>query len=165
MNLQVNDPENPFFTEEIMKTNVFENIEEKGLIHKIILLLNKVPANSSYYFWLASCIESFLRGFYVPHQIFVAHSGLLHKLVKQVVTNEITRSNNVQITYDLLGEIVKFNKHNIIFLENLCEKFEWTNLLANHALQNVVDSNVFFRSVWLSFEKFNFKHNNQQVQY
>jgi len=155
LNLTV-EGQDAFFTPEVMTKNAFENVQEKGLLHKIVLLLGRVHPNSSFSFWLASCIESFLRGFHVPHQIFVAHTGMLHKLVKQIVGNEITRFNNIQISYDLLGEIVKFNKHNIIFLENLCVKYGWVNSLPEHALCNVVDSNVFFRSLWLSFERFDY---------
>ena len=157
LQLNVKEGEEEFFTEEIMTNNAFENVEEKGLLHKIVLLLDKVHPNSNFYFWLASCIESFLRGFHIPHQMFIAHTGLLYKLVKQIVGNEITKFNNVQISFDLLGEIVKFNKNNIIFLENICVKNGWVEKLPKHALLNVVDSNVFFRSLWLSLEKFNYQ--------
>jgi len=139
-----------------MTRNAFENVQEKGLIHKIVLLLDKVPTNSNYYFWFATCVESFLRGFHIPHQMFIAHTGLVYKLVKNIANNEITKFSNVQICYDLLGEIVKFNKSNVIFLENICVKFGWVDQLTKHALCNVIDSNVFFRSLWLSLEKFNY---------
>ena len=165
LNLKTDGSQSAFFTPEMMTKNAFENVKEKGLLHKIVLLLNRVHPNSSFSFWLASCIESFLRGFHVPHQIFVAHTGMLHKLVKQIVSNEITRFNNIQISYDLLGEIVKFNKHNIIFLENLCVNYGWVNQLPQHALCNVVDSNVFFRSLWLSFERFDYNFVLQVKKY
>jgi len=144
----------PFFTEAILTQNAFENVENKGLLNKVIRLLRSVPANSSYHFWFSSCIESFLRGFTPSHQIFVAHSGLLHSLLDQILSNQISKSNNIQISYDLIGEIIKFNKYNLIFLENLCSKFGWKDLLPQNLTQNLVDSNVFLRSMFLSFEKF-----------
>jgi len=139
--------------DDMITKNIFEDVKEKGFLHKIILLFEKVHPNSTFSFWLASCIESFLRGFYTPHQIFVANTGMLYRLVKQIVTNEITRFNNIQISYDLLGEIIKFNKPNIILLEKICVKFNWVDKLSKHSLCNVVDSNVFFRSLWLSLER------------
>jgi len=124
-------------------------------------LLRKFHGNSNYHFWLASCVESFLRGFNYTHQIFVAHSGLLYSLLNQILSGQIAKSNNVQISYDLIGEIVKFNRYNIIFLEQLCQQFEWTKLLPKKLAENVVDSNVFVRSMLLSYERFAFMHENQ----
>jgi len=153
MRLKPNDQTDSFFNEKICTQNAFEGVQTKGLLNKIISLLQKFHPNSTYHFWLSSCVESFLRGFDCSHQIFVAHSGLLFTLLNQILTNQITKSNNVQISYDLIGEIIKFNKYNIIFLENLCQKFNWTQLLPTQVSHNVIDSNVFLRSMLLSSEK------------
>jgi len=153
MTLHPSNQSRPFFTEQVLTQNAFENIENKGLLNKIINLLRTVPANSSYHFWFSSCIESFLRGFTPSHQIFVAHSGLLYTLFSQILSNKISKSNNIQISYDLVGEIVKFNKYNLVFFENLCAMFDWKDLLTQNLRQNLVDSNVFLRSMLLSFEK------------
>jgi len=157
----VDEKENLFFTKSVLKENAFEDVKNKGLLNKIISLFNKFHPNSNYRFWFASCVESFLRGFSEAHQIFVAHTGLLHTLLNQIITKQVNKSSNVQISYDLIGEIVKFNKYNMIFLEHLCEKFSWTNTLANHASMNIVDSNVFLRSLLLSAERFNFNDENK----
>jgi len=162
MSFEINEKHGQFFEGDILTQNAFEKVQKKGLLNKIITLLRKSHGNSNYHFWLASCVESFLRGFNYTHQIFVAHSGLLYSLVKQLLTDHITKSNNVQISYDLIGEIVKFNRYNIIFLETLCRKFDWLQLLPNKLVQNVVDSNVFVRSMLLSYERFNLMYENEQ---
>jgi len=162
INLKPNDSLEPFFNDEILEGNAFDKVEKKGLLNKIIILFNNFHPNSNYRFWLASCVEAFLRGFNECHQIFVAHSGLLFNLLKQILTKQITKSSNVQISYDLIGEIMKFNRHNISFIENICLKYDWMSQLADHALVNVVDSNVFLRALLLSFERFDFQYKNQQ---
>jgi len=150
-----------FFTDEMLTEDIFKNVQKKGLLNKIISLLKKVHGNSSYHFWLSSCVESLLRGFHCLHQIFVSHTGLLYNLLDQIMKDEITKPNNIQISYDLVGEIVKFNKHNILFLENLCCRFKWTELLVVKLKNNLVDSNVALRSIFLSAEKFNVNFNEE----
>jgi len=156
MEIEPLDKENSFFAKSTLKENAFESVEKKGLLNKIISLFSRFHPNSNYRFWLASCVESFLRGFSEAHQIFVAHSGLLYGLLHQIIHKQVSKSSNVQISYDLIGEIVKFNKYNMIFLEHICEKFGWTHTLANHTSLNIIDSNVFLRSLLLSSERFNF---------
>jgi len=156
------DNSKPFFNGEMLTKNAFENVQNKGLLNRIITLLRRVPGNSSYHFWLSSCVESLLRGFHCLHQIFVAHSGLLHNLLAQIVGNQIVKANNIQISYDLVGEIVKFNKHNIIFLESLCDRFAWSPILPQRVEHNIVDSNVFLRSILLSGERFTLLHEEEK---
>ena len=50
---------------------------EPGLLSKIIAAFIRESDESPYRFWLASCIESYLRGSSPQEQIFVARSGLL----------------------------------------------------------------------------------------
>jgi len=161
MTMEPNNPEERFFTRDRLINNAFENVKEKGLMNKVISLLKKYHPNSNYRFWLASCVESFLRGFHSVHQIFVAHTGLLYNLIEQILKKRISKVNNIQISYDLIGEIIKFNKYNIILLENLCTEYNWLEALMDHAGTNVVDSNVFLRALILSFEKFNNIHNKE----
>jgi len=155
MELQDQDRQDQeFFTSEVLKNDAFANVEKKGLLHKIINLFNYFHPNSNYRFWLASCVEAFLRGFHEAHQAFVAHTGILYHLLDQIINKKISRASNLQISYDLIGEIVKFNKYNVIFLEKMCENFDWTQSLVDKALVNVVYSNVFLRAMFLSFERF-----------
>lgn len=68
----------------------------------------------------------------------------------------MSKPNNIQITYDMLGQIVKWNKSNLLLLESICTKNVWHLDLMNSMSQNVIDSNVFLRSMILSFEHFEF---------
>ena len=131
-------------------------VNNKGIMSKVISLFSRFHPNSKYRFWLASCIESFLRGSNEANQFFVAHTGLLYSLVSHITTQSPEKLNSVQISYDLIGEIVKLNKYNIIFLGKICEQFDWTKTIIEHAKLNIVDSNVFIRALVLSFEKFDF---------
>ena len=82
-------------------------------------------------------------------------------LQQQLLCKEITKPSNIQITYDLLGEIVKYSKINIINLVSVLEKYGWENTLIEHISLNVVDSNVFLRALLLSFRKFDYMQNKQ----
>jgi len=156
MSFNLNSGKSRFFTREVICQNAFESVQNKGLINKIIGLFDKFHPDSNYRFWLASCVEAFLRGFNETHQIFIAHSGLLYSLLDQVLNQGTNKPSNIQISYDLIGEIVKFNKYNVVLFENICQEFSWSEKLSQHALTNVIDSNVFLRALLLSFEKFHF---------
>lgn len=71
------------------------------------------------------------------------------------------KTNNVQITFDLLGEIVKFNKINIVILNRICEKEDYQPRLLQIMEENIIDSNVFLRSLVIGFEKFQILRKNQ----
>jgi len=153
-----------FFTEQTLTENAFKDIEKKGLLNKIIALLKQVHGNSTYHFWLCSCIKSVLRGFNSFHQIFVAHNGLLYHLFNQIIKNEITKSNHIQISYDLIAEIVQFNKYNVVFLEHLADAFDWSHLIYQKVKLNIIDSNVFLRSIILSHEQFSVHQKKQDEE-
>lgn len=105
-----------------------------GLLTKLLRVLLVEPPNSKYRFWLSSCVESFLRGAQPAHQTFVAQSGLLEMLTKEVSSsgrvrgaadatigmssssssdpeNDGTSAKALQTSFDLLGETLKFNPY------------------------------------------------------
>lgn len=71
------------------------------------------------------------------------------------------KTNNVQITFDLLGEIVKFNKINVVILNRICEEKDYQPMLLQIMEENIIDSNVFLRSLVIGFEKFQILRKNQ----
>ena len=71
------------------------------------------------------------------------------------------KTNNIQITFDLLGEIVKFNKVNFIILDKICQKFDYHHNLLTLMKENIVDSNVFLRSLLMGFEKLSLIQKNE----
>ncbi|RHY04454.1 hypothetical protein DYB25_010678 [Aphanomyces astaci] len=81
----------------------------KGLLCKIIDVLVLQPADSIYRFWLASCVESFLRRSSPAEQLFVARTPLLAALLKEILSCGFRPSGSLQSAFDLLGEMTKNN--------------------------------------------------------
>ncbi|KAG6546998.1 hypothetical protein Mapa_011615 [Marchantia paleacea] len=124
-----------------------------GLMIKVVKVLIQEPADSVYRFWLASCVEAFLRGADVQDQVIVASTGLMEHLLTEILKGGFSCASSLQINFDLLGELLKFNR--ILFTR-------FTSLLSGDKFDkfvealvtNLVDSNVFIRSVLLSLETF-----------
>lgn len=82
----------------------------KGLLCKIIHSLIQQPTDSIYRFWLASCVEAFLRRAAPSEQLFVARTPLLKALVLEILNGGAYRSQgSFQSAFDLLGEMTKGN--------------------------------------------------------
>ena len=82
---------------------------EKGLLSKLIDVLMKEPGDSIYRFWLASCVEAYLRGATDVEQVYVARSGLLKHLSEEILSDRLRCAGSLQTSFDLLGELVKGN--------------------------------------------------------
>eukprot|EP00850_Spirogloea_muscicola_P008910 SM000049S16681 [mRNA] locus=s49:22126:27762:+ [translate_table: standard] len=126
---------------------------EKGLIVKIAEVLMREPADSFYRFWLASCIEAFLRGSDPRDQAFMASTGLMSHLVDEILKGAYPCAASLQINFDLLGELVKFNAVMFLHLMRLLPEEKFDRFIEVMVTQ-FVDSNVFIRSVMLSLEFF-----------
>ena len=125
---------------------------EPGLLSKIVEAFVRESDESPYRFWLASCIESYLRGSSPDEQLFVAQSGLLMHLVDDITSERLHCAGSLQTSFDLLGELCKGN-HEVLGLlvSNLDE--ESFRKFMSVAAANLVDSNVFIRSLWLTLER------------
>lgn len=112
---------------------------------------------SSSKFWLASCIEVILRGNNSFIQFFVATSGLIPCLLYDILYSKSEKIALLQMSFDLLGELVKFNKANFMLLNNHFVDSNEFKLFCNKIISkdHLIDSNVFLRSVLLSIEKIN----------
>jgi len=108
--------------------------------------------DSTYRFWLASCVEAFLRGSDVRSQVLMARAGLLSHLVQGVLNAQSsgTRWSN----FDLLGELVKSNPEVFGMLNAHLREAHKYSAFMQVVVSNLVDSNVFLRSVILSLELF-----------
>jgi len=128
-----------------------------GLMSKIIGRLCVEPLDSPYRFWLASCVEDYLRGSHPADQIFIAkNNDLMKHLVDEIVEHGLKVSEGtLQTNFDLLGEMVKFNLEAVVLLDSLLssseDRFE---RFMNVAVSYLVDSNVLIRCLLLSFEFF-----------
>ncbi len=113
---------------------------------------------------MSSCIESFLRGTYPVIQLFAIRSGVLKNIVKvsfppvvtygkDIVSIDEQDNTNLQTSFDLLGEILKFNKRTILIFESSVSKGEF-ELVCRKVLSNIIDSNVLARALVLSLHRF-----------
>ncbi|XP_015924383.2 short transient receptor potential channel 4-associated protein [Parasteatoda tepidariorum] len=129
----------------------------KGLLSKIVEVIKKETGASTFRFWLSRAIESFLRGsFCNADQDFLLRRNLLEDVVQNLLLNTTVRHKEVlQSSFDLLGELVKFNfsafhvLHTQIINTPRIQK-KLMNLMNGH----LVDSNMFIRSLILSYEIF-----------
>ena len=123
-----------------------------GLLSKIIVAFIGESDESPYRFWLASCVESFLRGSSQSEQIFVARSGLLKHLINDITSQRLHCAGSLQTSFDLLGELCKGNGEVLHLLVTDLDEESFRKLMSV-AAANLVDSNVFIRSLLLSLER------------
>jgi Protein of unknown function (DUF3689) len=133
-------------------SNIPEPPVEPGLLSKIIAAFINESDESPYRFWLASCIESYLRGSSSGEQIFAARSGLLAHLIEDVSSERLHCAGSLQTSFDLLGELGKGNAEVFTLLASSLEEESFRKLMSV-ASANLVDSNVFIRSLLLSLER------------
>lgn len=125
--------------------------QDQGLICRILHVFMRETPDSTYRFWLASCVEAFLRGSDVRSQVLMARSGLLQHLVDGVLNTQ--GSGNLQTNLDLLGELIKCNPEVFAQLNEILDHATYTAFM-QVVVSNLVDSNVFLRAVILSLEFF-----------
>ncbi|XP_005093556.1 short transient receptor potential channel 4-associated protein isoform X1 [Aplysia californica] len=129
----------------------------RGLLTKIVEVMKKEPTTSTFrlWFWLARAVESYLRGdTSYCDQIFLMRRGLLTHVASNIVENEIRHKEILQSSFDLLGELIKFNIEAFKAFDAILtteQKFEKFVTMVNRSL---VDSNMFIRSLVLSLEHF-----------
>ena len=126
--------------------------QDQGLISRILHVFMRETPDSTYRFWLASCIEAFLRGSDVRSQVLMARSGLLRHLVDGILNSQ--GSGNLQTNFDLLGELVKCNPEVFTILNEVLDDSHTYTAFMQVVVSNLVDSNVFLRAVILSLEFF-----------
>lgn len=119
---------------------------DKGLLCKIIDTLIRQPADSIYRFWLASCVEAFLRRSAPNEQLFVARTPLLQALVTEILSGGGYRSpGSFQSAFDLLGEMTKGNRETLQLFHRLLsndqfESFMGASLAVSVYVRQVADS-------------------------
>ncbi|VEU33346.1 unnamed protein product [Pseudo-nitzschia multistriata] len=124
-----------------------------GLLSKIVAAFVGESEESPYRFWLASCVESYLRGSSSVEQVFVARTGLMKHLIEDVSSQRLHCAGSLQTSFDLLGELCKGNLEVLGLLGTHVDTEEKFRRLMSVAASNLVDSNVFIRSLILSLER------------
>ena len=150
--------------------NVLKNVIEKynkndqncGLLLKMVLKYLCECYFSTPKFWLASCIEVMIRGNNQFFQYYIVKLGLMPCLLYDIIYNKHDSLQIMQLSFDILGELIKFNRGNFFlmnyyFVDNNEFSIFTKKIIAKETL---VDSNVFLRSIILStyfFDKADFE--------
>lgn len=146
--------------------SLYNSKEEKiGLLHKLILKYIQECQHSSSKFWLASCIEVMVRGNNTFLQTFTASTGLIPYLLYDIIYSQYDQLQILQLSFDILGEVIKFNKANFLLLNyyfvdnNEFQAFTKKVISKEH----LVDSNVFLRSIIISSNFFDQEDDNLKL--
>ena len=139
------------------------NYKEMGLYIKIIFKYMQECYFSSARFWISSCIEMILRGNNSFFQTFTVYSGLLYCLLSDILYGKQDKNQMLQISFDVLGELVKFNRCCILVLDYcFCDNTEFIEFTKKFTSKDtLVDSNVFLRAIVLSI--YFFDSNDKKV--
>ncbi|XP_054715839.1 short transient receptor potential channel 4-associated protein-like [Uloborus diversus] len=129
-------------------------VGNKGLLTKIVEVMKKESGASTFRFWLSRAIESYLRGsFSSADQDFLLRRNLLQHIVQNLISSNNRHKEVLQSSFDLLGELIKFNVNAFQELNNHMHS-NARRKLENLMNINLVDSNMFIRSLILSYELF-----------
>ncbi|XP_055950667.1 short transient receptor potential channel 4-associated protein-like isoform X2 [Argiope bruennichi] len=131
-------------------------IGNNGLLSKIVEVIKKETGASTFRFWLSRAIESYLRGsFSSADQDFLLRRNLMQHVIQNLITSNIRHKEVLQSSFDLLGELVKFNVTAFIDLNTLLHNSpRQQRKLLTLMNSSLVDSNMFIRSLILSYELF-----------
>ncbi|KAJ1437421.1 hypothetical protein B484DRAFT_416580 [Ochromonadaceae sp. CCMP2298] len=119
----------------------------QGILSKTIATLLREAPDSLYKFWLSACVENFLRGCGRMGQALVSRYGVVEHTLRHIVSQPT--STSLQTSFDLLGELVKCNHRVLARVEAELSDEEFERLVGV-VMGNLVDSNVFVRSLYLS---------------
>ncbi|GFY53685.1 hypothetical protein TNIN_156591 [Trichonephila inaurata madagascariensis] len=127
----------------------------RGLLTKIVEVIKRETGASTFRFWLSRAIESFLRGsFSSADQDFLLRRNLLQHVVQNLITSNIRHKEVLQSSFDLLGELMKFNIAAFIEFNSYMHNTAKQRKLLSLMNSSLVDSNMFIRSLILSYELF-----------
>ena len=129
-----------------------KNYDKMGLFIKLIFKYIQECYFSSARFWISSCIEIVLRGNNPFLQLFTVYSGLLYCLINDILYGKQGNNQMLQISFDILGELVKFNRCCFLTLDySFCDNTEFIEFTKKFVSKDtLIDSNVFLRSIVLS---------------
>jgi Trpc4-associated protein len=120
-----------------------------GLVHLILIEFVHPQLEQNYRYWMSSVIESFLRGSIPLHQAMVAQAGILSHVCKSILDETSQSVHGLQSSFDLLGEIIKFNPALVLQLELTLGR-DGSDNLTRICSSHLVESNMFLRSLLLT---------------
>ena len=115
-----------------------------------------------YHFWLADCIEIFVRGCGSIGQTFIARGGLLKQTALKILNPPSTDDGILVSTFALLAELVRFNKSTLLLFENSLNDLEFKRFLSV-IINNVSASNTFIASLFITLETISFRENFREL--
>ncbi|XP_068120606.1 short transient receptor potential channel 4-associated protein isoform X3 [Hyperolius riggenbachi] len=128
---------------------------KKGLLTRLLQVMKKEPAESSFRFWQARAVESFLRGVTsYADQMFLLKRGLLEHIMYCIVDSECKSRDVLQSYFDLLGELMKFNIDAFKKFNKYVTTEEKFQIFLNQINSSLVDSNMLVRCIALSLDRF-----------
>jgi len=143
----------------------FLDYKQKGLMTRLIAIHQSENVEAPYKFWLSLCIEAYARGSTGPEQIFLARSGTISFVVKMITGLKLAgnQSQILQSNFDLLGELVRYNKVCIDVLNSSLDDIQFTQFM-DVVLNNLVESNVFLTALYVSLEVLDFQERRRREQ-
>ncbi|KAI1892783.1 hypothetical protein AGOR_G00137080 [Albula goreensis] len=128
---------------------------KKGLLTRLLAVMKKEPADSSFRFWQARAVESFLRGATsYADQVFLLKRGLLEHILFCIIDSGCKSRDVLQSYFDLLGELMKFNIDAFRRFNKYVNTEEKFQIFLNQINSSLVDSNMLVRCIVLSLDRF-----------
>ncbi|XP_065142128.1 transient receptor potential cation channel, subfamily C, member 4 associated protein b [Paramisgurnus dabryanus] len=137
---------------------------KKGLLTRLISVMKKEPIDSSFRFWQARAVESFLRG--TPSyadQVFLFRRGLLEHILYCIIDSGCKSHDVLQSYFDLLGELMKFNIEAFKRFNKYVNTEEKFQMFLTQINSSLVDSNMLVRCIVLSLDRFESQTEDMKV--
>ncbi|XP_055043966.2 transient receptor potential cation channel, subfamily C, member 4 associated protein b [Misgurnus anguillicaudatus] len=137
---------------------------KKGLLTRLISVMKKEPIDSSFRFWQARAVESFLRG--TPSyadQVFLFRRGLLEHILYCIIDSGCKSHDVLQSYFDLLGELMKFNIDAFKRFNKYVNTEEKFQMFLTQINSSLVDSNMLVRCIVLSLDRFESQTEDMKV--
>ncbi|XP_028667438.1 LOW QUALITY PROTEIN: short transient receptor potential channel 4-associated protein-like [Erpetoichthys calabaricus] len=128
---------------------------KKGLLTRLLTVMKREPVDSSFRFWQARAVESFLRGVTsYADQMFLLKRGLLEHILFCIIDSKCKSRDVLQSYFDLLGELMKFNIDAFKIFNKYVNTDEKFQVFLNQINSSLVDSNMLVRCIVLSLDRF-----------
>ncbi|KAG9330187.1 hypothetical protein JZ751_026991 [Albula glossodonta] len=128
---------------------------KKGLLTRLLTVMKREPPDSSFRFWQARAVESFLRGTTsYADQIFLLKRGLLEHILSCIIDSGCRSRDVLQSYFDLLGELMKFNIDAFRRFNKYVNSEEKFQVFLTQINSSLVDSNMLVRCIVLSLDRF-----------
>uniref|UniRef100_A0A8C1FHR5 Transient receptor potential cation channel, subfamily C, member 4 associated protein b n=1 Tax=Cyprinus carpio carpio TaxID=630221 RepID=A0A8C1FHR5_CYPCA len=137
---------------------------KKGLLTRLISVMKKEPIDSSFRFWQARAVESFLRGMpSYADQVFLLRRGMLEHILYCIIDSSCKSHDVLQSYFDLLGELMKFNIDAFKRFNKYVNTEEKFQMFLTQINSSLVDSNMLVRCIVLSLDHFESQTKDMKV--